>query len=169
MAVRSDPDGGVAGGITVENTLAPGWGSHRGRRRVVVESDLSITGRPDAFAIGDAAAVPWGPGADEPGKVCPARQVAIQSGAHAAHQILNGWRAVPPGPSGTATRGSCHHRATGGHYPSSLEGVVRGTLGCSPGSDSISSTSSAPEPAHRAGHWSWRYLSWARAPGSSWR
>lgn len=46
--------------------------------RVVVESDLSLPGRPEVFVIGDLAAVPGVPG------VAPA---AIQMGRHVARQI----------------------------------------------------------------------------------
>jgi NADH:ubiquinone reductase (H+-translocating) len=52
--------------------------------RVVVGSDLSIPGHPDAYAIGDVADIDDGRG----GRLPQLAQVAIQGGAHAAEQIL---------------------------------------------------------------------------------
>jgi len=75
-----------AGGVTVDGTLAASLPAGHGRGgRVEVEPDLSISGHPEVFAVGDAAAVPLAPG--EP--PCPQlAQVAIQSGDHAGSQIL---------------------------------------------------------------------------------
>jgi NADH dehydrogenase len=76
-----------AGGVTVDGTLGGTMAVDHGRGgRVTVEPDLSLSGHPEVFVVGDAAAVPVGPGRPE---VCPQlAQVAIQSGAHAARQIL---------------------------------------------------------------------------------
>jgi NADH:ubiquinone reductase (H+-translocating) len=76
-----------AGGVTVNGTLADKLGAARTRSgRVEVRPDLSLEGHPEVFCIGDAAAVPWGGKHD---KVCPQlAPVAIQSGTHAARQIL---------------------------------------------------------------------------------
>ena len=78
-----------AGGVTVEGTVADRLGTPTAKAgRVVVQADLSLPGRGHAFGVGDAAAVPWGPGADAD-RTCPQlAQVAIQSGRHAARQIL---------------------------------------------------------------------------------
>jgi len=75
-----------AGGVTVHGTLAAGLPAPHGRGgRVEVEADLSIVGHPEVFVVGDAAAVPVGPG----GGLCPQlAQVAIQSGDHAGRQVL---------------------------------------------------------------------------------
>ncbi len=75
-----------AGGVTVDGTLAATLPTAHGRGgRVTLEPDLSVTGHPEVFVAGDAAAVPWGP--DRP-EACPqVAQVAMQSGRHAALQI----------------------------------------------------------------------------------
>ncbi len=65
--------------------------------RVVVERDLSIPGAPDAFAIGDLAAVPGVPGV---------AQGAIQGGRHAARQILRRTRGEPTEPFRYVDKGS---------------------------------------------------------------
>ena len=75
-----------AGGVSVDGTFAAGLPVERGRGgRVVVGGDLSVAGHPEVFVVGDAAAVPVAPG----GPAAPQlAQVAIQSGDHAARQIL---------------------------------------------------------------------------------
>jgi NADH dehydrogenase len=52
--------------------------------RIVVAPDLSIPGRPDAYAIGDLADIDDG----HQGRLPQLAQVAIQGGHHAAEQIL---------------------------------------------------------------------------------
>jgi NADH:ubiquinone reductase (H+-translocating) len=76
-----------AGGVTVDGTLAATLPAAHGRGgRVTLEPDLSVTGHPEVFVAGDAGAVPWGPTRPE---ACPqVAQVAIQSGKHAARQIV---------------------------------------------------------------------------------
>jgi len=76
-----------AGGVTVDGTLASRLPAGHGRGgRVALEPDLTLPEHPEVFVVGDAAAVPWGPGRPE---ACPqVAQVAIQSGAHAARQIV---------------------------------------------------------------------------------
>ena len=67
------------------NRLAGALGVPQGRGdRVPVDDDLSITGRPEAFAIGDIADIDDGHG----GRLPQLAQVAIQGGIHAAEQIL---------------------------------------------------------------------------------
>jgi NADH:ubiquinone reductase (H+-translocating) len=75
-----------AGGVTVDGTLAATLPAAHGRGgRVTLEPDLSVAGHPEAFVVGDAGAVPWGPARPE---ACPqVAQVAMQSGKHAALQI----------------------------------------------------------------------------------
>ena len=53
--------------------------------RITVESDLSIEGHPNAFVVGDVADIDDGAG----GRLPQLAQVAIQSGKHAADQILH--------------------------------------------------------------------------------
>ena len=71
-----------AGGVTapdcITNSVLP-----TDHGRVVVEKDLRIAGRPEAFAIGDLAAVRSRSGTLRP----QVAQVAIQGGRHAARQI----------------------------------------------------------------------------------
>jgi NADH dehydrogenase len=75
------------GGVTVDGTLAATLPAAHGRGgRVTLEPDLSVTGHPEVFVVGDAGAVPWGPSRPE---ACPqVAQVAIQSGKHASLQIV---------------------------------------------------------------------------------
>ena len=51
--------------------------------RVFVERNLSLPGHPEAFAIGDVAALPWRKGGLHP----PLAQFALQGGRHAAREI----------------------------------------------------------------------------------
>jgi NADH dehydrogenase len=53
--------------------------------RVTVAADLSIPGHPNAFVIGDVADIDDGSG----GRLPQLAQVAIQSGRHAAEQVLH--------------------------------------------------------------------------------
>ena len=76
-----------AAGVTVKGTLAGSLGTSTGPGgRVEVRADLSVAEHPEVFVVGDAAAVPWGEAAS--GLTPQVAQVAIQSGAHAARQIL---------------------------------------------------------------------------------
>jgi NADH dehydrogenase len=89
-----------AGGTTVRGTAADLLpGERSGGGRVVVGPDLSLPGHPEVFVVGDAAAVPWGPEQDGQGALCPQlAQVAMQSGRHAADQVLRlagGEKTVP--------------------------------------------------------------------------
>jgi NADH:ubiquinone reductase (H+-translocating) len=71
-----------AGGVS-----APVWLTDAGmaseQRRVVVDADLRLADHPNAFVIGDAAAVRSRSGPLQP----QVAQVAVQGGRHAAHQI----------------------------------------------------------------------------------
>lgn len=76
-----------AGGVTVDGTLAGSMDTPHGRgSRVTVEPDLSLEGHPEVSVVGDAAAVPLRPGSDE--TCAQLAQVAIQSGKHAARQVV---------------------------------------------------------------------------------
>ena len=76
-----------AGGVTARGTIAYEVGEDATRDgRVVVDSDLAVPGRSGVFAVGDAAAIPAELGSNQ---ICPQlAQVAIQSGRHAADQII---------------------------------------------------------------------------------
>jgi NADH dehydrogenase len=68
-----------AGALADQLDVAQGPGG-----RITVAADLSIDGRPEAFAIGDIADIDDGSG----GRLPQLAQVAIQGGEHAAEQIL---------------------------------------------------------------------------------
>ncbi len=86
-----------AGGVTVDGTLAASLPAEHGRGgRVTIEPDLSVAGHREVFVVGDAGAVPWGPGRAD---ACPqVAQVAMQSGQHAALQIARQLRGEAPTP-----------------------------------------------------------------------
>jgi NADH dehydrogenase len=88
-----------AGGVTVNGTLAASLPAEKAKGgRVEVESDLSLAGHPEVSVVGDAAAVPLGPPkkpGSAPGTAPQLAQVAIQSGRHAAAQILLRHRGEP--------------------------------------------------------------------------
>ncbi|MGD0394849.1 MAG: NAD(P)/FAD-dependent oxidoreductase [Acidimicrobiales bacterium] len=76
-----------AGGVTAHGTIASELGGETTRSgQLVVDSYLAVPGYKGLFAVGDAAAIPTEPGSDQ---ACPQlAQAAIQSGRHAANQIL---------------------------------------------------------------------------------
>jgi NADH:ubiquinone reductase (H+-translocating) len=157
-----------AGGVTVENTVAARFGEEAGPNgRLVVEPDLAIRGRTDAYAIGDAAAVPWGPGARDPSATCPQlAQVAIQSGKHAARQILNRVHRRPTQPFRYRDKGimaTIGRRAAITEFPRGL--VVRGTLGWLAwlGLHIVYLIGFRNRIVVLI-NWSWRYLSWGSGP-----
>jgi NADH dehydrogenase len=118
-----------AGGVTVDGTLAGGLPVDHGRGgRVAVEDDLTLRGHPEVFVVGDAAAVPRAPGGSDP---CPQlAQVAIQSGTHAARQILRRQAGRPTEPFRYRDKGmmaTIGRRAAVAELPGGL--VMRGTLG----------------------------------------
>ena len=119
-----------AGGVTVEGTVASGLGALADRSgRLIVEADLALPGHHQAYAIGDAAAVPWGEG--RPGTTCPQlAQVAIQSGKHAAEQIVNRVKGKPTQPfsyNDKGTMATIGRRAAITQFPSGI--VIRGHSG----------------------------------------
>jgi NADH dehydrogenase len=85
-----------AAGVTTTGTIVNGVGPDPGPSgRVRVERDLSVTGLPGVWAVGDSAAVPAGEG----DAICPQlAQVAIQSGRHCGRQILNVVEGKPTSP-----------------------------------------------------------------------
>ena len=96
-----------AAGVTVDGTVVASLTGRRGPGgRVLVEPDLSLPGHPEVFVVGDAAAVPVpdgtarGAGTLEAGgtqRFLPQlAQVAIQSGEHAARQVVGRLGGRPP-------------------------------------------------------------------------
>jgi len=74
-----------AAGVRAQG-LASTLGAPQGRGgRITVEPDLSLTAHPNVFVIGDVADIDDGAG----GRLPQLAQVAIQSGRHAAEQILH--------------------------------------------------------------------------------
>jgi NADH dehydrogenase len=83
-----------ATGVTAE-ALASMTGTPVGRGgRLVVESDLSLPGHPEVFAVGDIAASPGRDG----GALPQVAQPAIQGGKHVARQIIRRRRGEPTEP-----------------------------------------------------------------------
>ncbi len=157
-----------AGGVSVEDTVASTLGQDTGPNgRLLVEPDLSLPGRDDAYAVGDAAAVPWGPGAGRPDETCPQlAQVAIQSGRHAAHQIVNRLDGRPTEPFRYHDKGimaTIGRRAAITQFPRGL--VVRGTLGWLAwlGLHLVYLIGFRNKIVVLI-NWSWRYLSWGSGP-----
>jgi NADH dehydrogenase len=118
-----------AGGVTVKGTAATDLGApttHNGR--LVVDSTLAVSGRPHVFAIGDCAAIAVSPGSEF---TCPQlAQVAIQSGQHAAAQIMAGLTGRPLAPFSYLDKGimaTIGRRAAIAQLRNGL--VLRGTPG----------------------------------------
>lgn len=155
-----------AGGVTVERTVVSDIGAETGPNgRLAVRPDLSLVDHEDAYAVGDAGAVPWGP--EEPGRVCPqVAQVAIQSGAHAARQVLRRLAGEPTEPFRYADKGimaTIGRRAAIAQFPGGR--VVRGTLGWLAwlGLHLVYLIGFRNKVVVLV-NWSWRYLSWGSGP-----
>ncbi len=131
----------------------------------MVRPDLTVEGHDHVYAVGDAAAVLWGPG--DGAAVCPqVAQVAIQSGAQAARQILGRLEGKALHPFRYKDKGimaTIGRRAAITQFRSGR--VVRGTLGWL--------AWLALHLVYLIGfrnkivvfvNWSWRYLSWGSGP-----
>jgi NADH dehydrogenase len=157
-----------AGGVTVEHTVAGEINAPTGPNgRLVVGPDLAVAGRDDVYAVGDAAAVLWGGTGPQADTVCPqVAQVAIQSGGHAARQILAKLAGRPTIPFAYKDKGimaTIGRRAAITQFRSGR--VVRGTFGWL--------AWLALHLVYLVGfrnkivvfiNWSWRYLSWGSGP-----
>ncbi len=157
-----------AGGITVEDTVASQLGLEaESNGRLIVDGDLTITGRHDAYAVGDAAAVPWGSPSGNSGRICPQlAQVAIQSGRHAAAQIVNRIDGRPTQPFRYRDKGimaTIGRRAAITQFPAGL--TVHGTLGWLAwlGLHLLYLIGFRNRIVVLV-NWSWRYLSWGSGP-----
>lgn len=123
-----------AGGVTVNGTLAASLPGERLKGgRVEVRHDLSLPGHPEIFVIGDAAAIPLGPKTNE---LAPQlAQVAMQSGRHAALELLARRTGSPVEPFSYKDKGmmaTIGRRAAVAEieWPSILRGLIlKGTLG----------------------------------------
>ncbi len=158
-----------AGGVTVEDTVASRLAVPSERNgRLRVEADLSLPGHEDAYAVGDAAAVrSAGPGAPDEGAICPqVAQVAIQSGLHAARQILHRMAGEPTEPFHYRDKGimaTIGRRAAITQFPKGA--IVRGTLGWLAwlGLHLVYLIGFRNKIVVLV-NWSWRYLSWGSGP-----
>jgi len=157
-----------AGGVSVEGTVASGLGLGAGPLgRLLVNPDLSIPGHVGAYAIGDAAAVPSGPGSDDPEALCAQlAQVAIQSGRHAAHQILRQLSGRPTEPFRYKDKGimaTIGRRAAVTQFPRGL--LVKGTPGWLAwlGLHLVYLIGFRNKIVVLT-NWTWRYLSWGSGP-----
>ncbi|MGO9028615.1 MAG: NAD(P)/FAD-dependent oxidoreductase [Acidimicrobiales bacterium] len=155
-----------AGGVSVHGTVASELGVTAERNgRLVVRADLALPDHHRAYAIGDAAAVPWGP--DRPGETCPQlAQVAIQSGRHAAEQILNRIEGRPTVPFRYRDKGimaTIGRRAAVAQFPKGR--LIRGTLGwLSWLGLHVVYLIGFRNKVTVLVNWSWRYLSWTSGP-----
>jgi NADH dehydrogenase len=157
-----------AGGVTVEHTVAGEIDAPTGLNgRLVVRHDLTVAGHADVYAVGDAAAVLWGGTGPEGDTICPqVAQVAIQSGAHAARQILAKQAGRPVIPFAYKDKGimaTIGRRAAVTQFRNGR--VIRGTFGWL--------AWLGLHLFYLVGfrnkivvfiNWSWRYLSWGSGP-----
>ncbi len=157
-----------AGGVTVEDTVASRLGAEASANgRLAVDAHLGVVGRPDVYAIGDAAAVPWGPKSGDAARICPQlAQVAIQSGAHAATEILHRIEGRPTRPfryHDKGTMATIGRRAAITQFPSGV--LVKGTLGWLSwlGLHLVYLVGFRNKLIVLV-NWSWRYLSWGSGP-----
>ena len=157
-----------AGGVTVDDTVASRLGLDAAANgRLTVDSHLVVAGRSDVYAVGDAAAESWGPGPGQIDRVCPQlAQVAIQSGAHAAAEIVNKIEGRPTKPFRYHDKGimaTIGRRAAITQFPSGI--LVKGTLGWLSwlGLHLVYLISFRNKLIVLV-NWSWRYLSWGSGP-----
>jgi NADH dehydrogenase len=154
-----------AAGVSVEGTLAATLGGERTLGgRVVVGPDLSLPGDPAVSVVGDAAAVPLGPG---PAGLCPQlAPVAIQSGRHAAEQVLRRVAGLPTLPFAYRDKGmmaTIGRRAAVAQLGRGL--VVRGTPGWLAwlGLHLVELIGFRNRVTVLV-NWAWRYLDWPSGP-----
>jgi NADH:ubiquinone reductase (H+-translocating) len=155
-----------AGGLTVNGTAADLAGSSTTTTdgRLQVDSNLSVADRLGVFAIGDAAAIPTEPGSLD---TCPQlAQVAMQSGRHAASQILAQVAGQPMIPFRYRDKGimaTVGRRAAIAQLRDGL--VLRGTLGWAAwfGLHLVYLVGFRNKLTVLI-NWTWRYLSWTSGP-----
>ncbi len=154
-----------AGGVTASGTMASALDSHTTRGgRLVVDSNLAVPMHGGVYAIGDAAAIPTKPGSDD---LCPQlAQVAIQSGHHAATQILANIRGGPTTPfryRDKGTMATIGRRAAIAQLRGGL--LLRGTLGWVAWFGlHLVYLMGFRNRATVLVNWTWRYLNWTSGP-----
>ena len=158
-----------AGGVSVENTVASTMGQPSGPNgRLVVEPDLSLPGHPDAYAIGDAAAVPWGPGTRRrPTRSAPSwpRWPSSRGGMSRtrSHAGSGGRPTQPFRYHDKGIMATIGRRAAITEFPRGL--MVRGTLGWLAWLGlHILYLIGFRNKVVVLINWSWRYLSWGSGP-----
>ena len=155
-----------AGGVSVNGTVASALGVTAEKNgRLVVRADLALPDHHHVYGVGDAAAVPWGP--DRPGETCPQlAQVAIQSGRHAAEQIVRKLAGRPTEPFRYHDKGimaTIGRRAAVAQFPRGR--LIRGTLGwLSWLGLHVVYLIGFRNKVTVLVNWSWRYLSWTSGP-----
>ncbi len=157
-----------AGGVTVEGTVVGDIDAPTGPNgRLVVDHHLAVPDHVGVWGVGDAAAVLWGGSGPEADSVCPqVAQVALQSGAHAARQILARLDDRPTAPFAYRDKGimaTIGRRAAITQFRSGR--VVRGTLGWLAwlGLHLVYLIGFRNKIVVFI-NWSWRYLSWGSGP-----
>ncbi len=154
-----------AGGVTVRGTVAAGLGGPTDRGgRIVVDSHLAVPGHDGVYAVGDAAAIPLDAGS---GTSCPQlAQVAIQSGRHAAGEILARLDGRPARPFRYVDKGimaTIGRRAAIAQLRGGL--VLRGTIGwLSWFGLHLVYLMGFRNKLTVLVNWSWRYLNWTSGP-----
>ncbi len=159
-----------AAGVTVAGTLAASLpGDRAGGGRVVVGADLALPGHPEVFVVGDAAAVPLG--GSTRGLAPQLAQTAMQSGRHAARQLLARRAGTAPSPFRYVDKGvmaTIGRRAAVAELegPWPLRGrILKGTLGWL--------SWLGLHLVYLVGirnrlvvllNWSWRYVGWTSGP-----
>ncbi|HEY4929894.1 MAG TPA: NAD(P)/FAD-dependent oxidoreductase [Acidimicrobiales bacterium] len=157
-----------AGGVTVEHTVAAEIDAPTGANgRLVVDHDLGVVGRLGVYGVGDAAAVLCGGTGPDAETVCPqVAQVAIQSGGHAARQILAAVadrQATPFAYKDKGIMATIGRRAAVTQFRSGR--VIRGTLGWLAwlGLHLVYLVGFRNKIVVFI-NWTWRYLSWGSGP-----
>ena len=132
--------------------------------RIVVGADLRIEGHPDAFAIGDIAAIP---DVRNDGAALPMlAPVAMQSGAHAAKEIARSLRGASPRPFRYLDKGTM---ATIGRRAAVAELPLRIRLSGSPAWLAWLGLHLVTLVGFRNRlsvflNWAWNYFTWDRGP-----
>jgi NADH dehydrogenase len=131
---------------------------------LVVDSNLAVPLHDGAFAIGDAASIPVAPGSEE---LCPQlAPVAIQSGHHAANEILARTLGRPTKPfryRDKGTMATIGRRAAIAQLRGGL--VLRGTIGWAAwfGLHLVYLMGFRNKLTVFV-NWTWRYLNWTSGP-----
>jgi NADH dehydrogenase len=131
--------------------------------RIVVDPSLGVPGHPDVYAVGDVAVIPGEDGRPLPGVA----QVAIQSGRHAARQLVRthgrAGRAEPFRYKDKGIMATIGRRAAVAQFPNGFS--LRGTLGWWSwlGLHLVYLIGFRNRLSVLV-NWTWNYLTWDRGP-----